>query len=238
MKTLTQSELIEYARRKEIKGTGSEFSPFIFERFDFLDEYGESLKIVKSKLHIMFVGIVFPQQKGRVVIKRCKNMSFKNCKFFNFELKKCSAINFYKCEFDTLHLRSCLGLELDECTSRHLHIYRCFENSFRGCIFKFAVNVHSKGNVFEKGSVIPDDYNDFLNGTTLKVDLIILATLLILLFSTYTVGNFSLVNGFLAGWGASIFGFFILLVGLLYVTYIFVRDRLVKRQYLPNIIIS
>ena len=88
MSRLDQYDFIEYAKRKNIEGTGSESNPIIFKT-DFLEEFEEPFVFVDSDLFIKFIGIDFHNQDDWVVFKNCKNKTFENCSFNKVKFKSC-----------------------------------------------------------------------------------------------------------------------------------------------------
>lgn len=240
MKSLHHFDIIEYARQQEVKGNGTEFKPFIFEEFDFRDEYSESIEIIKSDLHIKFVGIIFHQEQGRMVLKKSKNISFENCKLHSLEMKKCSDIKVKNCEFDSIHLYSCRDSNFNKCTSQFVYLYICFGNTFKDCIFKQAINSHSRGNVFERGQITPNNYEKFFAGYVQKgklywiywivgVTVVIISSLPSFYRSVIMSNPLDLFLPGLLILALTIFG--------IYAIFTIIRDKLASRKYLPNLII-
>ena len=229
MRTLSQADVIDYAHQENVEGNGSKEKPLILKEFDFRDEYSESVELVNSQLHIRFVGISFHQQEGRMVLKKCKNVSFEKCSFHNLTLKKCSNATVINCEIFFLKVHRCDSSIFNQCAAEHLLIYLSFGNNFKECQIKSALNSHSRGNIFEKGRVVPDDYEEFIKGGSSKMDLIAIAGMLVVIFMALSLYN---LNRF-----TSILMTTLLSGALAYIILLIVRDRLKARRFPPNLMI-
>jgi hypothetical protein len=229
MKTLSQTDVIDYAHQENVEGNGSKEKPLIFKEFDFRDEYSESVELVNSQLHIRFVGISFHQQEGQMTLKRCKNISFEKCSFHNLTLKKCCNATAVNCEIFLLKLRRCDSSIFNQCAAEHLVIDLSFGNNFKDCHIKSTLNCNSKGNIFEKGRVGIDDYEEFIKGGSLKGQLIVIPGMLIVIFMALSFYN---LDRFM-----SIFGTTLLIITLVCIVIMIFRDRLKARRFPPNLII-
>lgn len=229
MRTLHQDDVIRYALHENVEGKGSKFNPLIFKKFDFRDEYGESVEIVNSELYIKFVGIIFHLQEGRMFLRKCANVSFENCTFNHLKLKRSSNVSLDNCEIDFLYLDKCKASNFNQCVANHLLIYLSFGNKFKECRFDSAVNSDSRGNVFEKGQIITDDFEGFIKGLDLKG--LLYASLVIMVCIVIAL---SLYN---SNWILSLYGVSFLSLGLLYITFLTIRNRRRAKKYLPNMIV-
>lgn len=229
MRTLSQTDVIDYAHQKNIEGNGSKENPFIFTAFNFRDEYSESVELVNSQLYIKFVGISFHQQEGRTVLKKCKNVSFEKCNFHNLTLKKCYNATAINCEIFLLKLRRCDSSIFNNCAAEHLVIDLSFGNNFKECQIKSMLNCNSRGNIFEKGRLSIDDYEEFIKGGSLKGQLIVIPGMLIVIFMALSFYN---LDRFM-----SILITTLLTITLVCIVIMIFRDRLKARRFPPNLII-
>lgn len=228
MRTIYKDDVIKYARQEKFVGTGLEQDPLILEKFDFRDEYGESVELIGSKIYIKFRNVKFHEHEGRLFFRKCLNVSFENCSFYHLKLKKSSNVTLDNCEIDNLYLDKCKSSNFNQCAAKHLLIYLSFGNNFKDCHFDSAVNDHSRGNVFERGRIITDDYEYFIKGLDMKGLFYASVIILVLIVSALSFYNYNSI--------LSIYGALFLAIGLIYIIFLTIRNRMRARKYLPNLI--
>jgi hypothetical protein len=228
MRTIYTDDVIKYAHQEKFMGTGLEYDPIILEKFNFQEEYGESVELIGSDIYMKFINVKFHENEGRLFFRKCSNVSFENCSFYHLKLKKCSNVTLDNCEISDLYLDKCKLSNFNQCTAKYFLIYLSFGNKFKECHFDSAVNDHSRGNVFEKGSIITDDYEYFVKGLDMKGLLYASVIFLVLIVSALSFYNYSVI--------LSILGASFLAIGLIYIIFLTIRNRLRARKYLPNLI--
>ena len=229
-KKLLEDDLKRYALKEDFRGKGTEFNPLIITSSNFSVEPDNKTVLIDSKLFVTFMGINFPTNNGRLVLRHCRNVTFQNCTFSLLKLIRCSNVSAINCKADNLHLVRCESLDFNKCSFKDSIIYLSFGNKFKECRFDSAVNSHSRGNVFDQCEIHeyrPDieHFTEGLDWRGLYFVSIFIVIAIIVALSLYNLSVFG-----------SLYGISLLLLIELYLICWTIRNRMKAKKYLPNLL--
>ncbi|MFW9969591.1 MAG: hypothetical protein ACFFDF_05270 [Candidatus Odinarchaeota archaeon] len=207
---LTEKEILDFRKKLEWKGVGTEIDPIIIPSEEGLPQL---FSILGSKLYLKIIDCRF----DHIILYNCQNVSIDNNSFKILGIFKSS------------------GIDIEYCDISNLNLDHCSNCLFKNCSIEDVGNLRSHGNVFEHCQITTKAQKKLLQGLLELPNLKYWP--IVVIAAGFGITAFTLIHilnsvPFSIYWYLSVISFPILIIILIYLSKI--KKRNIPNKIIPN----